>query len=460
MSTSSHPPLPHVSPLADGLTARTFTPALDAEGSPDERTAAFHRAVTAGFYEASPSDERVRAEEKALAEDGQRTTGVYVDPDAAALEHWGEAYERLGFGPEHPVGTFVDFDKTLNAGGPDLVDAFLITGVTVDASFRRRGILKHLMTSRLAAAVEDGKPLALLTASEGSIYGRFGFGPVTREQEALINVSAAGEAFGLRSEPSGRVLSADPAKLGDVIDEVFEAHHAVTRGSVGRQPHYRRYGTGQWDPDDITTRWRKARAVLHVKDDGSIGGYAVFTFNGWTEEPFTMKIGDLIAVDAESEIELIRHLSGMDLVERLSWSRAPAEDPLRWALVNPRARRAERESDVLWARILDVPKALEGRAWGADGEFALEVADPLGIAPGSWRVVVRDGSAQVTAAQGGAASAPLLRTDVETLSTMYLGDVSVRTMHAAGRADADPADLDRLSAVIDLATPPYSATHF
>lgn len=459
VSTASQPRPPQVSPLAEGLTARTFAPVLDSEGSPDAATAAFHRAVTLGFYESSPTEERIRVEEQVLAEDGQRITGVYADPGAAALEHWGEAHEQLGYGPDHPVGTFVDFDKTLNAGGPSPIDAFLITGVTVDASFRRRGILKHLMTSRLAAAVEAGMPVAVLTASEGSIYGRFGFGPATREQEVRINVSRAGEAFGLRGEPTGRVLTADPAKMGDVIDEVFAAHHAGTRGSVGRQPHYRRYGTGEWTPDDITTPWRKARAIVHVKDDGRIGGYAVFTFKGWEEEPFTMRIGDLIAADAESEIELIRHLSAMDMVERLSWGRAPADDPLRWALTNPRARRVEGESDVLWVRVLDVAKALEGRAWGADGEFTLEVTDPLGIAEGTWRVVVRSGEAQVSSGQA-ADGAPVLSTDAEALGTMYLGDVSLRTMHAAGRAQAEPQHLARIAAVMDLPTAPYSATHF
>ncbi|WP_258933282.1 sterol carrier protein domain-containing protein [Nesterenkonia pannonica] len=113
-----------------------------------------------------------------------------------------------------------------------------------------------------------------------------------------------------------------------------------------------------------------------------------------------MRISDLIAVDAESQIELIRHLSAMDMVERISWDGAPAEDPLRWALVNPRARRAARESDVLWVRVLDVQKALENRAWSADGDFTLEVADALGIASGRWRVIVRGGSAQVAAVAG------------------------------------------------------------
>ncbi|WP_168198703.1 GNAT family N-acetyltransferase [Nesterenkonia sp. NBAIMH1] len=460
MSTASQPQPPQVTPLAEGLTARTFAPALDADGNPDAGTGAFHRAVALGFYESTPTDERMRLQEQVLVGDGQRITGVYVDPGSASLKHWGEAHEQLTYGSEHPVGTFIDFDKTLNAGGPQLIDAFLITGVTVDASYRRRGILKHLMTSRLAAAVEDGKAVALLTASEGSIYGRFGFGPATREHQVRINVSRAGEAFGLRRQPSGRVLTADPSKLGDVIDEVFAGHHAVTRGSVGRLPDYRRYGTGEWTPDDITTPWRGARAIIHVKDDGRIGGYAVFTFRGWDEEPFTMRISDLIAVDAESQIELIRHLSAMDMVERISWDGAPAEDPLRWALVNPRARRAARESDVLWVRVLDVQKALENRAWGADGDFTLEVADPLGIVSGRWRVVVRAGSAQVAAVTGDRDSGPLLRTDAETLGSMYLGDVSVRTMHSAGRAEAAPADLDLISAVMDLPTAPHCATHF
>ncbi|WP_150462997.1 GNAT family N-acetyltransferase [Nesterenkonia ebinurensis] len=461
MNTEYTPKKPQVSPLAEGLVSRTLPAALGADGKPDAASAAFARAVGYGFYEPWHSDEQLERVVPTFAEDGQELTGVYVDPGFASLEPWGETLEQLGFDAEHPVGTFADFDKTLNAGGAEPIEARLITDVTVSASFRRRGILKHMMTSRLAQAVEDGLPLAALTVSEGSIYGRFGFGAATREQGLQINATTAGDGFALRTPAAGTVLTVDPSKTAELLKETFARFHAGTRGSVERTPWYWKAGSGRWDPENITSWNRKVRTIVHVRDDGSIGGYAAFRFMGWDTEPHTMRVLDLIAVDASSRIELIRHLASMDIVQRLTLPRQEAgEDPLAAALVNPRARKVTDENDVLWLRILNPVTALQARAWGADGQFSLSITDSLGICAGTFVVSISDGAAQVSSTQG-TTTPQHFSLDVETLGSLYLGDISVLTMREAGRITADDdADWGALSATFDLPTKPYCATHF
>src|SRR4029453_5268637 len=52
-------------------------------------------------------------------------------------------------------------------------------GVTVVGTYpthRRRGVLRALMRAQLDDVHERGEPLALLWASEETIYGRFGYG--------------------------------------------------------------------------------------------------------------------------------------------------------------------------------------------------------------------------------------------------------------------------------------------
>lgn len=461
MSTDYSPKTPMIPPLAEGLVSRTFDPSTGENGKPETATAAFTRTVEYGFYDAWYSDEKLERLHEVLAGDAQELTGVYVDRGFAALEPWGEALEQIGFDAEYPVGTFVDYDKTLNAGGAEPIPARLITAVTVNPSFRRRGILTHMMTSRLAQAVQDGIPLAALTVSEGSIYGRFGFGAATREQELQIDVTGAGNGMRLRSAPRGRVLTVDPAKTEQVLKEVFAQFHAATRGSVDRQATYWKFGTARWDPENITSWNRKLRVIVHVREDGSVGGYAAFRFTGWENEPHTMRVVDLIAAEASSRIELLRHLAAMDLVGRISlpYSLA-AEDPLTHALTNPRSRRVIRESDTLWVRILNPVTALEGRAWSADGEFSLSLTDPLGIAAGTFTVSVSGGVAQVTSTES--TTAPQhFHLDVEALGSLYLGDVSVLTMREAGRITAEEgADWGAFAATFDLPTAPYCATHF
>ncbi|MCT1605985.1 GNAT family N-acetyltransferase [Nesterenkonia massiliensis] len=453
------PKPPQIAPLPDGLTSRTFPLTLGEDGKPDPAGAAFIRTVEHGFYEDWYSDEKLERLQPALAEDNQQCTGVFVDPGFAALEPWGEALEQIGFDAAlHPVGTFVDYDKTLNAGG-ELLPARLVTGVTVNPGFRRRGILKHMMTTALARAVQDEMPLVALTVSEGSIYGRFGFGATTREQRLEVNVTQAGEAFALRTPATGRVLTVDPAKLGDVVDATFAQFHQRTRGSVERQAFYRQAATAQWNPEDITSQWRKARTIVHITEEGTIGGYAVFTFTGWDNEPHTMQLRDMVTVDAASRIELWRHLADMDLVGRITQNNAPVDDPLAAALVNPRARKVTAQRDVLWVRILDVVRVLQAREWGADGQFVLELSDPLGICAGNFAITVTSGAARVQPAAD--AAGPRFRTDVETLGALYMGDVSVLTMRDAGRISGpEDADWNSLAATFDLPTAPYCATHF
>lgn len=437
----------------------------DEELVPEPRSAAFLQVVESGFYEPRMTDEQLAKAVPMQAADHRQFTGVYADSGFLSLEPWGEALETLGYDPQtHPVGTFSEYDKTLNAGGEALLPARMVTDVTVNPGFRRRGILKHMMTSAISRAVSEGVPVMALTASEGAIYGRFGYGPATRAQTVEVNVSGAGDNFGLRPEPSGRVFPVDPYRLDEVIDATFAAHHAATRGSVERHGGYREFSTARWNPEDISTAWTKARAVVHVTEEGEIGGYAIFSFDGWEKSPKTMSVRDLVTVDEVSTRELVRHLAQMDVVERISFPRGLGlDEPLGWALTNHRAMKITGEHDVLWLRILDVPAALAARAWGADGEFRLTVQDSLGVAAGSWQVRINNGQAQLGAAaevdEARVDAVPHLHLDAETLASLYLGDVSVQSLLLASRVAVD-GDVKALSNLIDLPTRPWCATYF
>ena len=81
-----------------------------------------------------------------------------------------------------PVATFGTMRKTLNIGFGRMLPTQLVTAVTVRTSHRRRGLLRRMMAEDLRLAKGDGLAMAALTASEGSIYGRFGFGVASFER--------------------------------------------------------------------------------------------------------------------------------------------------------------------------------------------------------------------------------------------------------------------------------------
>ncbi len=65
------------------------------------------------------------------------------------------------------------FDLTVPGGQ---VKAAGVTVVGVLPTHRRRGYLRGMMRSLLDAARERGEPIAVLWATEDTIYGKFGYG--------------------------------------------------------------------------------------------------------------------------------------------------------------------------------------------------------------------------------------------------------------------------------------------
>jgi len=151
---------------------RRFKPAAEGEpGYPD--ATAWDQAVSLGFHEERSTEERTQ--------------------ESIARSRAGSAVYRGAY-------------QTLDIGFGRLLDAHLITGVTVRTSHRRRGLLRRMMTEDLALAKGNGIAIAALTASEASIYGRFGFGVTTSEQSITVDTGAK---FRLGHVPVGTVEVVD-----------------------------------------------------------------------------------------------------------------------------------------------------------------------------------------------------------------------------------------------------------
>src|SRR5436305_12420615 len=79
-----------------------------------------------------------------------------------------------------------------------------VTMVGVLPTHRRRGILRELMAMMLDQAAARGESMASLFASQGAIYGRFGFGHAAHHLELDIALDRLVWADG--TEPSGRIV--------------------------------------------------------------------------------------------------------------------------------------------------------------------------------------------------------------------------------------------------------------
>lgn len=428
--------------MAEQYDIRRFQPAAKDDATYPE-SVAWMRAVAFGFHDARRSDERVDRGLEMQRADGRVLTGAYQTGPVA--EH--------ALGTDVPVATFGTMTKTLNIGYGRLLDTRLVTAVTVRTSHRRRGLLRRMMAEELGLARQEGLAMAALTASEASIYGRFGFGVATSEQSIKVDTSAR---FVLNHTPVGSVEVADPKVLLELAPVIFERLHRQTPGSVDRHEFYRQFASGSISREDGEDP--KVKVALHYDADGAVDGYVSYKFGGWSSTPYTMDVVDLVAATRTAYLELWQYLGAIDLVERVTWDEAPVDDPLPWALTDPRCVDASDARDMLWLRILDVEKALAARRYSADGALVLRVTDSLGFAAGTFALQVGGGEATVTPAPD---AEPELTLDVADLGSIYLGAVCPVTLQAAGRLiehTPGAALTARLMFAVERA--PHCLTHF
>jgi len=429
--------------MADSYEIRRFR-AAD-KGTPDYAHGTdWIQAVGFGFHDTRRNDEFVDKIMAMYRQDDRELTGVYQTAHVAPHS----------LGANVPVATFGTLRKDMNVGYGRQLRTHMVTAVTVRGTHRRQGILRRMMTEDLAAAKADGLAVAALTASEGSIYGRFGYGVATFERSIKVDTGAR---FRLRHAATGRVEIADRKVLLDLAPEVFERVHRHTPGSIVRQDAYRQTVSGVCGRDGAEDE--AIKCALHYDASGSVDGYVSYKFAGWDTKPYTIELVDLVAATNSAYLELWQFLGSIDLIERVSWAEAPADDPLAWALEDPRCIESSDHRDMLWLRILDTGKTLAARRYSADGALILGISDALGLAGGTFRVEVSGGEANVTEAPAG--SEPDLSLDVADLGSVYLGAVCPVTLKAAGRiTEHTPGAALKARLMFAVERPAHCLTHF
>lgn len=357
-----------------------------------------------------------------------------------------ELVER-GQAADMPVATFTSFDGRINVGGGRSVVGNLISDVTVRASHRRRGLLREMMTVDLREAKERGCALASLTASEATIYGRFGFGIATRR----VRMEADARRWQLRVPPVGSIEYLDADATAAQLQPMLDAVQARYRGAHADMAFLPDYVLGRFDWENDGPN-KKMRQIAHLAEDGSVDGLVSYT-TSQEDRQTTAFLDGVLAASPAVELALWDAVAHIDLIDKVAGF-VPWDSPIPWALTDFRATSVTRRVDTVWLRVLDVVAALEARAWSADGSLVLDVVDPMDLAAGRWRVDVRDGAATLTETT----DEPDVWLDVETLGSLYFGDVPVATLAAAGRlqgSETGLATLARLVAVPDVVFTPF-----
>jgi predicted acetyltransferase len=328
------------------------------------------------------------------------------------------------------VGTGRNYSVELTVPGGAVVPVAGVSWISVLPSHRRRGVLSGMMASLREDAVNRGEAISVLTASEGGIYSRFGYGIATWRQR--IHVDRAHSAFASPPRDDGRVRYLDRADALARFPAVYEWARRVRPGMVSRAALW-------WEEafHHLAPSTGACFFVMHEGADGVPDGFLTYEIAGDFALGINQKelrVLDFVTATPEARATLWQFVFGVDLVETIVGWLVPIDEPLRFLLADPRRFRVDAINDHLWVQIVDVPRALEARRYSTTDRIVFEVHD----GPTVTRVVL-DGGPDGAECRPTTAE-PDVVLGLSQLGSIYLGGVRAEWLAAAAQLDARTPD--------------------
>lgn len=305
---------------------------------------------------------------------GRVVAYVFASEDGLEEELKGTQPEwtTCGFVDGKLVSTFATLPFTVRLNGV----ACPMGGVTAVGTLpeqRRRGLLRQVMTQGLATMRDRGQNLAILWASMGAIYQRFGYGLST----AQVNYSFDPRyvQFAQDVDVPGSVELVPKDDSFPIIKQNYIEWATPRNLCIHRS-------TFMWTVNTLRPPKKDALVytAIYRDADGQSRGHVVYsTEDHTTPEPGPsqqMTVTDFVAMDTDAARGLWNYLRRHDLVGRVHFRGAPEDDVIPDLLLEPRMLN-RKTSDGIWMRVVDAEKALAQRPYGTRGELTFAIpSDP------------------------------------------------------------------------------------
>lgn len=332
---------------------------------------------------------------------------------------------RLGaYDGDALVGAAGAYSFQMTIPGGVGLDTAGLTVVAVVPTHRRRGVLTAMIKRHFEEARGRGQVMSALFASEGAIYGRFGYGLASIGAD--VNLSRHHTAFFGPRPPASRPRFVSEDEAVTLMSGIWDRVRLSTPGMLSRSPAWwisRRLG----DPEALRGgKGPLQRVVMEI--DGRPAAYAIYRFaNGIAHRDAgtPLEIAEALGDSPGATRAIWRWLFDIDIVSSFQVMQLAPDHPLFFMLLEPR-RLQMTLRDALWTRLLDVPAALSRRSYGAPGPIVIEVEDAL-CPWNTGRYRIQEGAAARTEDPAD------LALGVAELSAAYLGGVSFTQLAAAGR---------------------------
>ncbi|WP_410579569.1 GNAT family N-acetyltransferase [Amycolatopsis sp. lyj-108] len=349
------------------------------------------------------------------------------------------------FDPEL-IGTARSFDSevTLPGGGTTPLAAVSLVGVRADRT--RRGVLTALMRAQFEDFAARGIPAAMLHASEGAIYGRFGYGIAARGKSIEIDRNRA--RFRPEVPTGGQISLLDLESTIEQWPSLFDALPRTRPGMIARSPNL-------WPGyvREVRRATTPIATAVHQGPDGT-DGYVTYTVErAHFGAPAQLKIQSFNYANPDAFAGLWRHLLSVDLVDRITAEKRPLDEPVELLFTDPRHTLVQKVQDEGWLRLVDVAAMLDARTYRGE-PIVIEVIDPL-LEHNSGRYrLSEDGAVRTTDPAD-------LELHADTLSMVYLGGWRPSDLAAAGRVRATgETALERADLLFGTRVNPWCGTFF
>jgi predicted acetyltransferase len=356
------------------------------------------------------------------------------------------------------VGTYASFTTDITMPGGAAVRANAVTGVTVLPTHRGQSILRSAITADLSDAKERGEPLAILFASEFSIYARFGFGVATES----ISVAIDTPGIEFRSAPgkasSRTVELVDSADAITLCQPVYEKMRRETAGVIDREAARWQQSFGIM-PGPEKWSWKGHIAVTR-DSSGMIDGFVRYRgSDDWSSgrPSSTLIVDEFVALTAAAHHRLLEFLCSMAWVSKVTIEECPVDDESHLHMVDERRVNRSHRLDRLWARVLDVPRLLTSRTYEGTDRITIDVIDANEFSSGRFALDANPEGVTCERSRGKAD----VTISVNELASIAFGGLSFAAFVRIGRADEHTAgSAHRVDRLFRTTRVPWNPTHF
>lgn len=349
--------------------------------------------------------------------------------------------------------SFAAFPFTIRANGGTLSYAG-VTAVGTRPEYRRRGLLRKIMTRAFAEQRERGQCVSGLWASQAAIYQRYGYaamGALRRYQVDTVDIRFYdGDEGSLEVRRFART---------EALDTMKDLYRTFVKDRFG----YLHRAQTMWIDTVLGEDSQSGPLWIGVAYTaaGEACGYVVYSLRSdkvkHAARGQEIVIRDLVWLNTDAYRSLWRYIAMHDLVGRVVWENAPIDDPLLELLQEPRMLHTQ-DTEPSWFRIVDVEQALANRGYDSTGEVVIAIDDDS-LAPwnaGRWHLHAEAGEVHVSATQRSAD----VHTTVKCLAAMFTGARRATDLYHWGLLDADPNLLPQLDRLFATRYAPHCPDHY